>query len=97
MPCADCDGIDTLLEIGREPGPRYRLVEVFLADGGEVRFEEEGRWLRDGSRLRLFPDGGGERRFDMEPDGRLLSLEAQGESSDGPARVLEPVTPHAPP
>jgi hypothetical protein len=97
MACADCEGIDTLLELGRAGGARYRLVEVFVTADGEVRFEEQGEWRREGRVLFLLADGGGERVFGLEPDGRLSLLDARGLGPAGEGRVLEPVTPGPPP
>jgi hypothetical protein len=97
MACADCDGIDTWLELERMPGPRYRLVEVFVTGDGEVRFEERGDWRREGRVLILGADDGGERVFGVEADGRLSLLDAHGMRSAGAGRVLEPATPAPPP
>lgn len=97
MACADCEGIDTWLELERLRGPRYRLVEVFVTGEGEVRFEERGAWRREGRVLVLQADEGGERMFGMEEDGRLSLLDPRALGPAGAGRVLEPVTPHPPP
>lgn len=102
LACADCDGIEMRLVIDRDATdpivgagdaqPRYELLETFLADQGGERFREQGQWRRDGRLLRLQADGGGERVFAIEPDGRLSLRDADGGAPRGPVRLLVPVT-----
>lgn len=97
LACADCDGIDTRLQLAHGDVPRYELVELFLVRQGEERFVERGRWSHDGRYLRLRADDGGERVWAIEPDGRLSLRDAGGAVPAGPGRILEPVTPPPPP
>ena len=97
LACADCEGIDTRLQLERADVPRYELVELFLVRGGEERFLERGRWSREGRLLRLQADDGAERVFAIEADGRLSMRDAGGAMPAGPGRTLDPVTPSPPP
>lgn len=92
LACADCEGIDLQLELQHADAPRYQLVELFLADGGEERFLERGLWTREGRFLRLRADDGAVRVFAIEADGRLSVREHDGDLPPGPPRLLAPVT-----
>jgi len=49
LPCADCDGIETRLQLSQGPGgARYLLEETYLGGPGENRFVQEGDWREDG-------------------------------------------------
>ena len=105
LACADCEGIETRLLLEREGtdpilgsgiGPRYELLETFLADDGGERYREQGQWQRDGRLLRLQADTGGERVFAIEPDGRLSLRDGDGGEPAGAARLLAPVTASGP-
>ena len=96
LACADCDGIDTHLVLDRGViPPRYELMETFLFDDDGERFREQGRWRREGQLLRLSADGGGQRVYAIEADGRLSLRGANGNAPPDGARLLEPVTPHS--
>ena len=92
LPCADCDGIQTRLQLREDPeGPRYLLEETYLGGPGENRFVQEGDWREetaavgglDATVYRLDPDGPG-RWFWLQPDGALEMLEAEGRpAADG--------------
>lgn len=78
-PCVDCAGIDAWLRLEQEGSVRrYTLVERYLGDGGERRFEERGDWSAEGDLLRLRSDEGGLRVYARMPG---HSLHARG--SDG--------------
>ena len=92
LPCADCEGIDTLLVLQRgENAQRYDLVEIYLAADGSARFDEGGDWRLDGPVLQLEPDTGGQRHFRVQPGGGLQASDAGGRAlaADG-AAVLRP-------
>ena len=56
----------------------YVLTETYLADGGDARFAEHGRWRRMAMRLELQGDGGSRRAFALLPDGRLQPSDGHG-------------------
>ncbi|MGI8561150.1 MAG: copper resistance protein NlpE N-terminal domain-containing protein [Luteimonas sp.] len=79
LPCADCDGIQTLLVLERRGDVhRYDLVETFLADQEGARFAESGRWGQQGAMLTLEGEGGASRHYALLPDGRLQPRDAGG-------------------
>ena len=98
LPCADCDGIQTRLQLRAGPeGTRYLLEETYLGGPGENRFVQEGDWREEGTEIhgqpaevyRLDPDGPG-RWFWVQPDGALEMLEAEGRPApDGVAYRLQ--------
>lgn len=98
LPCADCDGIQTRLQLRTDPdGARYLLEETYLGGPGENRFVQEGAWLEEATEIngeaaevyRLDPDGPG-RWFWVQPDGALEMLEAEGRPApDGLAYRLQ--------
>jgi hypothetical protein len=93
LPCADCDGIQTQLSLLRNGDLRsYTLTETYLADDGDTRFIDNGRWRRDGELLRLRGESGGVHVYALLPDGRLQPRDARGRAfppRDGD--FLEPV------
>ncbi len=98
LPCADCDGIQTRLQLREDAeGPRYVLEETYLGGSGENRFVQEGDWRQEDAQVggveaavyRLDPDGPG-RWFWLQPDGALEMLEAEGRpAADGVAYRLQ--------
>lgn len=75
-PCADCAGIDAWLRLQSGGGvQRYQLVERYIGDGRDLRFEDEGDWIAQGDLLRLRSAQGGERAYLRQEDG---SLQARG-------------------
>ena len=48
LPCADCDGIQTRLQLRRAGGRQtYALEETYLGADGEAVFTQAGQWVRD--------------------------------------------------
>jgi hypothetical protein len=98
LPCADCDGIQTRLQLREDAdGPRYVLEETYLGGAGENRFFQEGPWREENAVIdgvdtvvyRLDPDGPG-RWFWPQPDGGLEMLEGEGRpAADGLAYRLQ--------
>ncbi|WP_290890705.1 copper resistance protein NlpE N-terminal domain-containing protein [Arenimonas sp.] len=98
LPCADCDGIQTRLQLRTDAdGARYLLEETYLGGPGENRFVQEGAWREEVTEIngepadvyRLDPDGPG-RWFWVQPDGALEMLEAEGRPApDGLAYRLQ--------
>lgn len=80
LACADCDGIDTTLALSRSGERReYLLVETYLAQDGDARFVEQGRWRQQGDALiRLQAADGGERVYALQADGRLQPRDGHG-------------------
>jgi hypothetical protein len=95
LPCADCDAIDTTLSLQRVDGAeRYELREAFVDGARGEQYAESGDWSRDGVLVRLQADGGGQRVYAIERDGRLSPRGRDGGRLErGDARFLAPVTP----
>lgn len=91
-PCADCEGIETVLVLQREDGAdSYRLSETYLTAGDAVRFDDTGRWEMHGAALRMHGDGGSERLYALLPDGRLQARDGAGRRlRSGSGDALEP-------
>ena len=89
LPCADCEGIDVVLELERESGAagRYRLVETYLGAVDAVGFEIAGEWRENacrvgeiaGSCLVLLESG---QRWFRHADGSLQAVDAEGRALD---------------
>ncbi|HEX4853366.1 copper resistance protein NlpE N-terminal domain-containing protein [Arenimonas sp.] len=86
LPCADCDGIQTRLQLRADAdGARYLLEETYLGGEGNQQFLQEGEWREETVQIngapavvyRLDPDGPA-RWFWLQPDGALEMLEAEG-------------------
>ncbi len=95
LPCSDCDGIQTRLQLVRE-GDRltYRLEETYLGADDDAVFDGTGRWARedgvgDRTLVRLDPEAPAGRRFELRPDGALELLDGAGRplESDGQYRL----------
>jgi hypothetical protein len=79
LACADCDGIQTQLSLLRNGDLRsYTLTETYLAEDGDTRFVDGGRWQRDGDLLRLRGDAGAIHVYAVLPDGRLQPRDGRG-------------------
>ncbi len=93
LPCADCDAIQTRLQLQRDGGASgYVLTEVYVSADGDARFAERGQWQRDDDHLWLRSRDGAQRQYAVLPDGRLQPLDRHGQPL--PARqdgVLLPV------
>ena len=83
LPCADCDGIQTRLQLRRAGGRQtYALEETYLGADGEAVFTQAGQWLRedgDDGAFRLDPDSPASRRYALRPDGSIDQLDRRGE------------------
>ena len=91
LPCADCDGIQTRLQLhGDDGGRRYELEETYLGAAGDNVFVTEGDWVQETRRgdgteatvYRLDPQGP-DRWFELRPDGSLEMLDGEGRPLDG--------------
>jgi hypothetical protein len=97
LPCADCDGIETLLVLERRADARrYDLVETFLAERDGARFAESGQWQMEGARLSLAGEGGATRHYALLPDGRLQPRDAGGRAFRLRGDFLVPADAYAP-
>jgi copper homeostasis protein (lipoprotein) len=97
LPCADCDGIETLLVLERRgQARRYDLVETFLAARDGARFAESGQWRMQGAALSLDGEGGASRHYVLLPDGRLQPQDGRGRPFRLRGDVLLPVEPYVP-
>ena len=83
LPCADCDGIQTRLQLRRAGGRQtYALEETYLGADGEAVFTQAGQWVRDDGDegvFRLDPESPASRRYALRPDGSLDQLDRRGE------------------
>lgn len=86
LPCSDCKGIDTRLELRFARGRRdYLLTENYLGDHGTATFQRRGGWTEasevvDGEPQVLYildPEQGGQ-RYSLQPDGALELLDGNG-------------------
>jgi hypothetical protein len=88
LPCSDCAGIQTRLTLRRDDAGEqtFELEETYLgAEAGNV-FMLAGSWRQfhqrgDGAPaavFRLDPEGA-DQRFELQPDGSLELLDAQGQ------------------
>ncbi|WP_407352766.1 copper resistance protein NlpE N-terminal domain-containing protein [Luteimonas sp. R10] len=85
-PCADCDGIDTVLVLQRQGDARsYRLAETYRVGGRDEPFVEAGQWRAEGALIRMQGEDGSRRVYAVLPDGRL-------QVRDGAGRRLPPGT-----
>jgi len=93
LPCADCDGIQTRLQLVRAGDERtYALEETYLGAEGEAVFRQEGRWVEEPvegldaagtSGYRLDPGTPASRRYLLRADGALDQLDGRGRLLDG--------------
>ncbi|WP_460456873.1 copper resistance protein NlpE [Arenimonas alkanexedens] len=98
LPCADCDGIETRLQLRTDPdGGRYLLEETYLGGPGQNRFVQEGDWREESTVIdgadavvyRIDPEGAG-RWFWLQDDGGLEMLDSEAQpSADGLAYRLQ--------
>lgn len=99
LACADCDAIETRLQLRRDGDARnYVLTEVYLAADGDARFAEHGQWQQRDALLHLQGDQGTQRAYGLLPDGRLQPLDRHGRalSRDGSDLLLPAGTAQAP-
>lgn len=97
LPCADCDGIETLLVLERRgEAHRFDLMETFLAEEGGARFADTGQWQMEGARLSLEGEGGAARHYALLPDGRLQPRDARGRAFRLRGDFLVPSDAYAP-
>jgi hypothetical protein len=97
LPCADCDGIETLLVLERRgEARRFDLVETFLAEEGGARFVDTGQWQMEGVRLSLEGEGGAARHYALLPDGRLQPRDDRGRAFRLRGDFLVPADGYAP-
>ncbi len=97
LPCADCDGIETLLVLERRGEARqYDLTETFLSAHDGARFAESGQWRMQGAALSLEGEGGVSRHYALLPDGRLQPQDGRGRPFRLRGDVLLPVETYAP-
>jgi copper homeostasis protein (lipoprotein) len=88
LPCADCDGIQTRLQLVRDGGAQtYELEETYLGAEGDAVFTQRGTWVQEGDGasaglFRLDPDAPTGRRFELRPDGALDLLDGEGRPLD---------------
>ena len=78
LPCADCPGIDTTLEL--KPDGTYALHETYRDKPG--KFDRDGTWTAEenGKRIRLDPNSKSEedRLFAVKSNDEIESLDAEG-------------------
>lgn len=79
LPCADCDGIQTSLQLQRTGTQRgYRLIEIFVDGNTGARFVDSGHWLREGDLIRTVANDGSPRVYGLNADGALQPRDARG-------------------
>jgi heat shock protein HslJ len=82
LPCADCEGITTTLELQADLS--YTLQTRYLGKGEGQVFKQRGRfeWLADGSTIRLLNPQGGPDRYRVA-EGRVTQLDLSGQPITG--------------
>lgn len=79
LPCADCDGIQTSLQLQRSGERRgYQLVEVYVLGDQGARYVDSGRWARDGDLIRTVGADGSPRTWSLLPGGGMQPRDAAG-------------------
>lgn len=81
IPCADCEGIETVITLN--PDESYNIKETYLGKSDNV-FEDVGSfdWMDDGNRLKL-EDTDSNIRFFAVSEGKLIMLDLEGNSTEG--------------
>lgn len=76
IPCADCEGIETVITLN--PDESYDIKETYLGKSDNV-FEDVGSfdWMDDGNRLKL-EDTDSNVRFFTVAEGKLIMLDLVG-------------------
>lgn len=88
LPCTDCDGIQTRLQLVREGDKQtYELQETYLGGDDEAVFDQKGRWTSESddeerTLYRLDPQSPAGRRFELRTDGALELLDGAGHPLD---------------
>jgi copper homeostasis protein (lipoprotein) len=96
LPCADCDGLEVVLELQREAGAagRYRQVESYLGAPEAADFELAGEWREEACRVGDAPGRcvllleSGQRWF-RGADGTLQAVDADGRAVDPDSARLQ--------
>lgn len=79
LPCADCDGIQTRLQLQRNGERRgFQLVEVFVLGDRGARFVANGSWSREGDLIRTLGNDGSPRVYGLLAEGGLQPRDASG-------------------
>ena len=85
LPCADCAGIRTRLRLWRnDDGQAFELEETYLGADGDNVFRTSGNWRLeavdgDGAPRYRLGNEGGALGFELQPDGSLQLVDAEGE------------------
>ncbi len=81
LPCADCDGIQTSLQLQRSGERRgYQLVEVYVLGDQGARFVDSGRWTREGDLIRTVGADGSPRAWALLPGGGIQPRDPAGDA-----------------
>ncbi|CDL79325.1 envelope stress response activation lipoprotein NlpE [Xenorhabdus cabanillasii] len=76
IPCADCDGIETTLQLSNDG--TYILGQTYLKSGQEKPFFETGHWIVNGKKINLTSDEGEKAYYQMTGKD-LVMLDIRGE------------------
>lgn len=87
LPCRDCLGIDTRLQLRNQDGQRqFHLQEIYVGTSGGRSFERAGTWTEASRRIGktdmpvvVLDPGGAEIAIRELPDGTLEWLGAEGQ------------------
>ncbi|MFA7615975.1 MAG: copper resistance protein NlpE [Moheibacter sp.] len=82
VPCADCEGIETVITLN--PDESYEIKETYLGKS-DNSFEDIGSfdWMDDGNRLKL-EDTDSNIRFFEVAENKLIMLDSEGNPAEGP-------------
>ena len=80
LPCADCEGIHTIIEINKDE--TYKLTQEYL--NKNLNLEDTGKftWSDDGGKIKIKTKDNGEFNFIVGED-RLIILDQEGEKIAG--------------
>lgn len=81
IPCADCEGIETILKL--EKNNMYTLSSRYLGKGDQKPFESKGKyvWSKEGNKITL--DGDKEKQQFKVAENQLIQLDTEGNVISG--------------
>lgn len=81
LPCADCEGIKTLLVLNADS--TYHLTETYLGKGDNNPFNSKGQFSFDNSGSVITLDKNGDQRKYFIAENRLYALDQDGKKIEG--------------
>ncbi|MCC6727610.1 MAG: copper resistance protein NlpE N-terminal domain-containing protein [Saprospiraceae bacterium] len=88
LPCADCEGIQTMLTLNADPQRSYTLEEQYKGKSPKS-FNSEGTWAVEGNTVTLNGKDGSV-KYQVTTDG-LVAMNADGTAMDASKYLLKKV------